>query len=369
MNEQMSLFELKPAQDKVNSGKLEMSLHEDIIFILNNKRQPCAGELLELMEERYGWKVRSVFMTVIKKLRSNPFIPGYLREYAVSTLNDDEIADALRGDAKLGHVFKSTIDDLFHRSIQYRNSEMYQEAISFMARFKEYAPYNNMLVKIQNPSCGFYATEKDWLRRFGRVVKEDARPMLILAPMHPVLLVYDLDSTDGPSLPNKLELFAQASGDWDLRVLDLTLENVERDKILVQVKELSSTHGGFATTRLRDGNYKMRIVIHKGLDDRSRYAVLCHELAHIYLGHLGSDKDGWWPYRINLDRRAVEIEAEAAAYIVASRVGLLTTSHAYISTYLKESKVPETVSLELISKVAGRIEEMGKRKLATRKSV
>jgi len=40
-----------------------------------------------------------------------------------------------------------------------------------------------MLVRLQNPTCGFYATERDWDDRFGRNLKEDARPMLILAPM------------------------------------------------------------------------------------------------------------------------------------------------------------------------------------------
>ena len=49
-----------------------------------------------------------------------------------------------------------------------------------------------MLVRLQNPTCGFYATEPDWVKRFERKLKEDARPMLILAPMHPVMLVYDL---------------------------------------------------------------------------------------------------------------------------------------------------------------------------------
>jgi len=362
------LFDQVPTPEDVLSKNLEMKLHGRILFILKNRNQPGAGELLEMMEDDFGWKVRSVFLTVIKGLRSDPHIPEYLRAYATNTLSDDEVEQALRGNAKPSQVFKSTVDDLFRKSILYRNSDMYQEAISFIARFKEYAPYNNMLVKIQNPSCGFYATEKDWFKRFGRIIKEDAQPMLILAPKHPVLLVYDLDSTEGPSLPDKLELFAKASGDWDPGVFSLTLDNVERDKILVQFKELSSTHGGFATTRLRDGNNKMRIVIHQGLDDRSKYAVLCHELAHIYLGHLGSDEDGWWPYRINLDKRSIEIEAEATAYIVATRVGLLTSSHAYISTYLKDSKVPEAVSIELISKVAGRIEEMGGRRLPARKS-
>ena len=35
---------------------------------------------------------------------------------------------------------------------------------------------------------------------FGRKLKEDARPMLILAPMHPVLTVYELDQTEGPRI-------------------------------------------------------------------------------------------------------------------------------------------------------------------------
>jgi hypothetical protein len=61
-----------------------------------------------------------------------------------------------------------------------------------------------MLVKLQNPSCGYYATEKDWRVRFQRALKEDARPMLILAPMRPVMLVYDLDSTEGSPSAAKL---------------------------------------------------------------------------------------------------------------------------------------------------------------------
>lgn len=62
--------------------------------------------------------------------------------------------------------------------------------------------------------------------------------------------------------------------------------------------------------------------MHDSLDPRSRFATLCHELAHIYFGHLGGDGDGWWPSRINLDQSTVEIEAEAVAYIVSIRLGL-----------------------------------------------
>ena len=57
----------------------------------------------------------------------------------------------------------------------------------------------------------------------------------------------------------------------------------------------------------------MRVVVHDALDEPSRFGVLCHELAHILLGHLGGDAHGWWPPRLNLDHDTVEIEAEAVA--------------------------------------------------------
>ncbi len=72
-----------------------------------------------------------------------------------------------------------------------------------------------MLVRLQNPSCSYYATARDWRDRFGRVIKEDARPLIILAPMHPVMVVFDLNQTEGPPLPAKLQEFATATGEFD----------------------------------------------------------------------------------------------------------------------------------------------------------
>ena len=248
-------------------------------------------------------------------------------------------------------------------SALYRKSAAFRDAIEFTAKFRDYAPFNNMLVRVQNPSCGFYATARDWRNRFKREIKEDARPLLILAPMHPVMLVYDLDATEGEPLPEKFESFAKAEGEFEDGIMARTLENAERMAILVQRKPLSTTHGGFATTRLRDGRFKIRVAIHDKLDAASAYSVLCHELAHILLGHLGSDADGWWPSRINLSHATVEIEAEAVSFIVCQRIGLKSSSAAYLASFLADGAVPASVSMELISKVAGRIEEMGKRLL------
>ena len=213
-----------------------------------------------------------------------------------------------------------------------------------------------MLVRIQNPTCSFYATASDWQKRFGRTLIEDARPMLILAPMHPVMLVYDLDQTEDSELRAELQYFSHFQGEWEPDWLSRLVENAYRHRIRVDFKRLSSTQSGFAT--LADGSSgKMRIVVNEALSEPSGFGVLCHEMAHILLGHLGSDEDGWWPARSHLGRSAVE--AEATAYVVTRHLGLEGTSAAYVSRHLRpNAEVLNGVSFDMIAKVAGRIERM-----------
>jgi hypothetical protein len=106
----------------------------------------------------------------------------------------------------------------------------------------------------------------------------------------------------------------------------------------------------------------MRIAIHADLPEPSQFGVLCHEMAHILLGHLGSDEDHWWPARSHLGRDPIEIEAEATAYIVTRHLGLEGASAAYVSRYLGErAEVPKGVSFDMIAKVAGQIKNMTSR--------
>jgi hypothetical protein len=339
-----------------------------IVDLLAGRTQPSATEVLAHIEQSVGWEGRWSFWPAVRELRDSRELQAYQRAYLNTTLSDDAIREALAGDVDLKKTYRSTLDELIRRSSSYRRSDAFREMIEFTGRFRDYAPYNNLLVKIQNPSCGFYATAKDWKIRFNRDIKEDGRPLLILAPMHPVMLVYDLDQTEGPPLPKKLTDFAKTEGRFDCEWLNTLLHNAERDRILVKFQELSSVHGGFATTRLRDQSYKMRIAIHNGLDEGSTFSILCHELAHIYLGHLGSDKDGWWPSRLNLSHATVEIEAEATAYITGIQLGLKPTSEAYLASYITSESIPPTVSVELITKIAGKLTEFATRRLSPRKN-
>jgi hypothetical protein len=347
----------------VSERQIEASI-QDILF---SNRHPSAWELVEQIEAAFGWQSRWMIKDAAKALTKDGSLPRSCRQYLDSLLEDDELDQALAGAESPRKEVQSGIDSLVRQSVAYRSSGAFQEMIGFMGRFKVYAPYNNMLVRIQNPSCSFYATENDWFRRFERRLKEDARPMLILAPMHPVMLVYELDQTQGPDLPEELSKFATFAGDWKIEYLEKTIDNAsKRDRIRIDVKRLSSTNAGFATIARGDREFKMRIALHEELKEPSRFGVACHELAHIYLGHLGSDKDHWWPSRTNLNHQTVEIEAEAVAFLVTSRLGLQGASARYVSRYLKDDRIPPSVSLDLIAKVAGRIEQMALHRMAAR---
>ena len=326
--------------------------------ILLDECQPSARELVAELDQAIGIVARWDLKVVLASLVDDEKLTRPQREYLRWLLEEDDLVAALRGESAPDQEAVSTIDSLLQASRSYRKSTDFQEMIGFMGRFRDYAPYNNMLVRIQNPGCSFYATANDWQNRFSRTLVEDARPMLILAPMHPVMLVYDLDQTEGPKLPTELQDFSHFQGDWKPEWLYRLVENAHRHRIRVDFKRLSSTLAGFATLTKNSGD-KMRIVIDGEQPEPSRFGVLCHELAHILLGHLGCDEDRWWPARSHLGRSAIEVEAEATAYVVTRHLGLEGTSAAFVSRHLKPNAgVPGGVSFDMVAKVAGRIERM-----------
>ena len=322
-------------------------------------RQPSAWQLCEAAEQRFGTPVLWILRNTLAALLDDSRASAEQRAYFRSLLDGTDLVRAIQGFEPPRKQVEGTIDQLIDRGLAYRGSEAFQGMVAFMARFRRYCPYNNMLVRLQNPACGLYATAWDWQRRFGREPREDARPMLILAPMTPVMLVYALDDTEGEELPGELRDFASCTGPWEPLLLQRLIRNSqERDRILVQAKPLSSVQAGFATTRVRDPQWKLRVAVHDGLDEASRFGTLCHELAHIHLGHLGTDEDCFWPSRRGLDPASMEVEAEAVAYVVCTRLGLDSTSPAYVASHMPDGRLPPGVSLDLIAKVAGLLEKM-----------
>jgi hypothetical protein len=52
---------------------------------------------------------------------------------------------------------RRVLDELFCHARQYRDSKAYHELLTFVARFRWYAPYNAMLVHVQRPGSTFVA--------------------------------------------------------------------------------------------------------------------------------------------------------------------------------------------------------------------
>jgi hypothetical protein len=337
-------------------------------FVLQwvRQRQGSPADLLRALEEESGWPGRLLLPSLLDELRARRGLPEAERKFLIYTLNAGAIAEALAEGGDPAQQHQSSIDDLFARSRRFRRSKKFTEAVDFVARFREYSPFNNMLVYAQNPLVTHFATARHWRKAFGRSIKEEARGMLILAPRTPVLMVYDIADTEGPPLPEKLRVFARTSGRFNPALLDRTVKNCERDQIQVRRVPMGELRGGFATSRGREPGWKMRIGLRADLDAAAAYAVLCHELAHVYLGHTGADRDGWWPFRMNLSEAVAEIEAESVAHIVCARAGLRTRSAEYLSSFVEDSEDLDAISLDLISRVAGRIEDMGRRLLPSR---
>ena len=96
---------------------------------------------------------------------------------------------------------RSVLDQLLADSRLYHSSQDYRDLLSFVARMRNFAPFNAMLLQIQKPGLSHAASAADWRDRFGRKPKPGARPLLILWPFGPVALVYDVLDTEGRELP------------------------------------------------------------------------------------------------------------------------------------------------------------------------
>jgi hypothetical protein len=228
------------------SPGLTAAVNETIQQVIRSSARPSPNEILVLLDQKVGVLGRLDIVDVLQMLIAAATTTSEARRYLTELLHSEEMREALRGPAKKRPEIESSIDELLRASKVYRSSQSFREMIEFMGKFREYSAYNNMLVRTQNPSCSFYATARDWFRKFERRLKEDARPMLILAPMRPVMLVYSLDDTVGVRLPQHLDRFARLEGAWQDKWLKNLVTNAKHHRVRVEFKRLSKTLGGFA---------------------------------------------------------------------------------------------------------------------------
>src|ERR1700720_3579891 len=232
---------------------------------------------------------------------------------------------------------RTALDELFTLARKYNSSDAYLELIRFVGRFRFYSPFNAMLIYTQMPGARFVCTALRWRRDYHREIKIDARPIVNLQPMGPILFVFDASDTE--PLPNARPLPVAVNDPFKVRSgkigghLALTIQNAKRDGVRVSERADGSQRAGSIQRAAAGQHLEFRIakkpapkstqiplwfelLLNSRLSPETRYATLVHELAHLYCGHLGTPNERWWPDRQNLSQTVCEFEAESVSYLV-----------------------------------------------------
>lgn len=265
-------------------------------------------------------------------------------------------------DAILAETAQS-IDDLYRAASALGESPPWTDLLNRISRSTHMAPFNLMLADIQRPGARFVAFADKW-REIGREVKPGAIPIIVLWPFCPVRCAYDLSDTTGADEDDALldRVFGEpleVRGDAATR---LARRSTAEDNVDVRFVQLGSNLAGDARSTGAEPAKKGRLAkprwvvrINSQLNEGAQFTTLIHELAHIYLGHLGGNGKKWpnrRPERIDVR----EFEAEAVSFIVGRRFGLKTSSAEYLNGYVKGDTI-EHVSFSAVARAAGRIEQ------------
>ena len=263
---------------------------------------------------------------------------------------------------------KNTIDELFKRSLRYKGSAEFTKFINFIAGFLHYSRYNTMLIYLQNKEVTFFGGKSYWKKKFGRTIKEDARAYIILAPKGPVMMAYDVMDTEGRDSP--AEFLERGLGRKPLGVkgklnpkifLD-AIKEVKKWGIELNYKPFSYFKGGHVTTIFAG---HLEICLKEGMSNEENFAVLIHELAHLFLGHTGHKQLHYQgkekPTTLLVRNHTMlvqELEAETVSYLICYKLGLEKRSAEYLAGYIKNEKDLLEFSYETVIKTADKIEKL-----------
>ena len=267
-----------------------------------------------------------------------------------------EQADTINTDAA-----RSLLDQLLTDSRLYRQSKDYKNLLDFVVRLRNFAPFNAMLLQLQKPGLSYAASALDWRLRFGRTIMEDSRPLLILWPFGPVAFVYDVLDTEGKELPEDVMSFLASGVIDEARVASFVplLGRKGIDWLYVDAGDQKAGSIRVVQRPKNDNESTLyRIHINRNHPAPAQFTTLAHELAHLFLGHLGPDRKLNVPDRPRGSHAQIEIEAESVAFIVCKRNGVTSKSETYLANSVQQNTTIEDVDLYQIMRAAGQVESI-----------
>ena len=258
-------------------------------------------------------------------------------------------------------ITRSLLDQLLADSRLFKKSDDYKQLLDFVICMPNFAPFNAMLLQVQKPGLSYAASAWDWRKRFGRTVKQDARPLLILWPFGPVALVYDLLDTEGQEMPEHIYAFP-AKGVMTENNVDRFIYRMGKKGIETKFIDTGDNKAGKITAVYRAKNKKEKsqyvISVNQNHNPNTQFATLAHELGHLFLGHLGADEALKIADRRALKIKQVEMEAESVSYLVCSRHGVASSSESYLANYVNKNHIVDQLDLYQVMRAAGHVETL-----------
>ena len=266
---------------------------------------------------------------------------------------------------------RSLLTQLLDDSKLYKNGKNFKELLEFTNKLSNFAPFNSFLLHIQKPGLSFAASKNDWHNKFNRTIKEGARPLLILWAFAPVAFVYDVADTDGDKLPDDVAAVFRAKGTMTEKDIQSFIGKLIKSGIDTKLIEYGDAHAGhiqrpnnqlehYPAVNRRSENVKEKpdylIRLNKKHDANVQFSTLAHELAHLYLGHLGADKFLKIPARLNKSQDTKELEAESVSYIVCRRNNVVPNSETYLTNFVDDKLQADDMDVYAVLKAAGQIE-------------
>jgi hypothetical protein len=271
------------------------------------------------------------------------------------TIPDDAPADLF--EHAEGAETRSILDTLLTSSRLYHTSTEYKKLLDFVARLRKFAPFNAMLLQVQKPGLTYAATLDDWAKE-GRRPKPGVRPLLIMWPFGPVKLVYDVMDIEGDNLPQSFPAPGPTTeediGRFRRRVQEKNINWVDLNAGDAKAGSIQLMKRG---TGPKDPNF-YRMLVNMNHPPPVRFVTLAHELAHLFLGHLGHDPKLGVPDRIRPTHALEELEAESVAYLVCKRHGVESRSETYLANFVTQHTTIGDLEIYRVMRAAGRIETL-----------
>jgi hypothetical protein len=267
----------------------------------------------------------------------------------------------MTGDNSGKDIERGLLDHLLSEAKLYHDSASYKELLAFVVKLRNVAPFNAMILQLQKPGVSYVASAYDWWQRFARRPKPDARPLLILWPFAPVVTVYDVLDTEGKPLPEDAFAFPSSGEMKDSKFMSYVGKCTAVSLEVVFVDHGDSNAGSIqrrAATDKQEPKTKFLIKLNKNHPLSTQFTTLAHELGHLYLGHLGAEKDLSIPARRQLNHTQRELEAESVAYIVCERNQIKAKSEKYLASFVKNEAALESLDVYQVMRAANQVETL-----------